>query len=104
MSTPDPCNSPAVALADAFVPGSVNIPKHIVQQRVRAPKKNIPQTTIERNHILHGVRRYVAEFNPVPPLPAEDLKVHAQRVMEMLRCDFIYRDGSAPPRATLSFL
>ena len=76
----------------AFSPGSLSIPKHVVQQRVRAPKKNIPQTALERNHILQAVRNYVAEFNPVPPLPAEELKLHADRVVEMLKCDLIYRD------------
>ena len=76
----------------SFTPGSVSIPKHIVQQRVRAPKKNIPQTVVERNHFLQVVRNYVAEFNPVPPLPTDDLKVHADRVVGMLKCDPIYRD------------
>jgi geranylgeranyl diphosphate synthase, type II len=76
----------------SFTPGSVQIPKHVVQQRVRAPKKNVPQTTVERNHFLQVIRNYVAEFNPVPPLPADDLKVHADRVVEMLKCDPIYRD------------
>src|SRR5438552_15460880 len=76
----------------SFTPGSVSIPKHIVQQRVRMPKKNIPQTSVERNHFLHVVRNYVAEFNPVPPLPTDDLKVHADRVVGMLNCDPIYRD------------
>ena len=68
------------------------IPRHIVQQRVRPPKKNIPQTPIQRHHILHVVRNYVAEYNPVPPLPVEELKVHAERVVETLKCDSIYRD------------
>jgi geranylgeranyl pyrophosphate synthase len=68
------------------------IPRHIVQQRVRPPKKNIPQTPIQRNHFLHVVRNYVAEYNPVPPLPVEELKVHADRVLETLKCDSIYRD------------
>src|SRR5216683_733700 len=68
------------------------IPRHIVQQRVRPPKKNIPQTSIQRHHILHVVRNYVAEYNPVPPLPVEELKVHAERVVETLKCDAIYRD------------
>ena len=72
-------------------PGSVSIPKHVVQQRFRTPKKNIPQTTVERNHILQVVRNYVAEFNPVPPLPAEELKVHADRLVGILNCDPIYR-------------
>src|SRR5882762_2902161 len=78
--------------ATGFTPGSVSIPKHIVQQRVRAPKKNIPQTSVERNHFLQVVRNYVAEFNPVPPLPTDDLKLHADRVVGMLKCDPIYRD------------
>jgi geranylgeranyl pyrophosphate synthase len=78
--------------AGSLTLGAVSIPKHVVQQRVRAPKTNIPQTAIERNHILHEVRRYVAEFNPVPPLPAEDLKIHANRLVEMLQCAPIYRD------------
>jgi geranylgeranyl pyrophosphate synthase len=68
------------------------IPRHIVQQRVRPPKKNIPQTPIQRNHFLHMVRNYVAEYNPVPPLSVEELKVHADRVVETLKCDSIYRD------------
>src|SRR5213595_1674701 len=68
------------------------IPRHIVQQRVRPPKKNIPQTAVQRNHFLHAVRNYVAEFNPVPPLPVPELKAHADRVVERLGCDPIYRD------------
>ena len=61
-------------------------------QRIRAPKKNVPQTPIERSHILNVIRNYVAEHNPVPPLPVDELKVHADRVVTMLRCDPIYRD------------
>jgi geranylgeranyl pyrophosphate synthase len=76
----------------SFTPAAVQIPKHVVQQRVRAPKKNIPQTAVERNHFLQVIRNYVAEFNPVPPLPVEELKVHADRVVQMLKCDPIYRD------------
>ena len=54
---------------------SASVPKHVVQQRFRTPKKNIPQTPIERNHFLHVIRNYVAEFNPVPPMPTAELKV-----------------------------
>jgi geranylgeranyl pyrophosphate synthase len=68
------------------------IPRHVVQQRFRLPKKNIPQTVAERNRILRSVRHYVAEHNPVPPLPVDELKEHADRVVEMLQCDPIYRD------------
>lgn len=76
----------------SLLPGSVSIPSHIVQQRFRTPKKNIPQTPIERNHFLQVVRNYVAEYNPVPPQPADELKVHADRVLGMLQCDPVYRD------------
>ena len=70
----------------------LTIPRPVPQQRFRPPKKNIPQTKIERDHVLQSVRHYVAEYNPVPPLPAEELKVHADRVVAMLQCDPVYRD------------
>jgi geranylgeranyl diphosphate synthase type II len=70
----------------------IAIPRPVPTQRFRQPKKNIPQTAIQRNQILHVVRNYVAEHNPVPPMPADDLKVHADKVVAMLQCDPIYRD------------
>ena len=76
--------------AGSFNP--VAVPRHVVQQRFRTPKKNIPQTSVERNHILQVVRHYVAEYNPVPPMPADEIKQHADRLVEMLKCDTIYRD------------
>src|ERR1043166_7249964 len=79
-------------LLNNMEPISFSIPRHAVQQRFRPPKKNIPQTTVERTHVLQAVRHYVAEFNPIPPMPAEELKVHADRVVGMLKCDAIYRD------------
>src|SRR5678816_633347 len=70
----------------------LTIPRPVPVQRFRPPKKNVPQTPIERSHILNVIRHYVAEYNPVPPLPVEELKVHADRVVSMLKCDPIYRD------------
>lgn len=70
----------------------LTIPRPAPVQRFRQPKKNIPQTPVQRTHILHTVRRYVKEHNPVPPMPAEELKLHADKVVEMLGCDAIYRD------------
>jgi geranylgeranyl diphosphate synthase, type II len=70
----------------------LTIPRPVPVQRFRLPKKNVPQTPMERTHILKSIRNYVAEYNPVPPLPVDELKVHADRVVEMLRCDPIYRD------------
>ena len=74
-------------------PISFAVPKHAVQQRFRAPKKNIPQTPGERARILHLIRNYVAEHNPVPPMPADELKVHADRLVQMMGVDAVYRDA-----------
>src|ERR1041384_3912201 len=68
------------------------IPRPLPTQRFRLPKKNIPQTLPERTHVLQAVRHYVAEHNPVPPVPVDELKAHADKVLEMLKCDPIYRD------------
>lgn len=81
-----PVSNPIISNAPA------SLPRLVPQQKWRPPKKNIPQTPEERQHILRVVRNYVAEFNPVPPLPTEDLKVHADRVVAQLKCDPIYRD------------
>jgi len=72
--------------------GPLVLPRHAVQQRFRLPKQNIPQTTAERNEFLRFIRHYVAEYNPVPPLPFDQLKEHADRVVSMLKCDPVYRD------------
>ncbi len=70
----------------------LTIPRPVPQQRVRQPKANIPQTLLERTHILQVVRHYVAEFNPVPPMPAAELQTHADKIVEMLKCNPVYRD------------
>jgi len=49
--------------------------------RVRTPKKNIPQTKPERDHLLQAIRSYVEEFRPVPPMPQDELEVHARKIM-----------------------
>lgn len=68
------------------------IPRPVPVQRYRQPKKNIPQTVLQRTHYLQAVRSYVREHNPVPPMPADELKVHADRLVALLKCDPIYRD------------
>ena len=68
------------------------MPRPIAPQRFRQPKKNIPQTLLQRTRILQAVRHYVAEHNPVPPLPEDQLKEHAAKLMSLLNCDPIYRD------------
>lgn len=70
----------------------LTLPKPVPVQRFRPPKENIPQTKAERNHVLQIVREYVDRHQPVPPLPLGELKVHAERVVELLQCDPIYLD------------
>ncbi len=70
----------------------LSIPRPIALQKFRAPKKNIPQTVAERTRILKAVRHYVAEHDPVPPMPAAEIKVHADGLVVSLGCDPIYRD------------
>lgn len=48
---------------------------------VRPPKKNIPQTKPERDHVLQAIRTYVEEVNPVPPMPQDELEVHARKIL-----------------------
>ena len=38
------------------------------------------------------MRAYIAEHQPVPPMPMEDIKVHADRLVASLGCDPVYRD------------
>lgn len=71
---------------------SLVVPRHVVQRRFRPVKQGIPPGPTERNQMLQFVRHYVAEYNPVPPLPLGQLKEHAERVIGLLRCDPVYRD------------
>lgn len=68
------------------------LPRPAPGQVFRALKESMPPTASERSRILQAVRHYVAEFNPVPPQPAGQLKVLADRVIGRLKCDAIYRD------------
>jgi geranylgeranyl diphosphate synthase, type II len=83
-------SNPAIPLTSGNAPAA--LPRLVPQQAWRPAKKNIPPTPLDRQRVLQAVRHYVAEFNPVPPLPADELKVHANRVVEGLRCDPIFRD------------
>ena len=70
----------------------LTIPRPVPIQRLRPPKKNIPQTPGERNQILQAVRKYVADEKPVPPLPTDELKAHADKLVARLKYEPIYRD------------
>ena len=62
---------------------SVPLPKMATPSSmvVRPPKKNIPQTKTERDGILQAIRSYVERENPVPPMPQDELEVHARKIL-----------------------
>ncbi len=68
------------------------LPRLVPLQKWRPPQRNIPSTPAERQRCLLAARHYVAEFNPVPPVPLDELKVHADRLVAQLGCDPLYRD------------
>ena len=70
----------------------LKIPRVVPQRKPRQPRENIPQTREEREMILREVRHYVAEQTLVPPVPMEDLKQHADKLVAALNSKEIYRD------------
>ncbi|MFV1994372.1 MAG: polyprenyl synthetase family protein [Verrucomicrobiales bacterium] len=72
----------------------VALPKTVpvTTTRIRKPKKNIPQTKEQRDRLLASVREYVERENPVPPLPVDELRVHAERIIEETGTDPIHLD------------
>jgi geranylgeranyl diphosphate synthase, type II len=53
----------------------------ITVRRFRQPKKNLPQTKLERDHVLAMIRKYLEGEQLVPPMPLEELRVHAEKII-----------------------
>lgn len=77
-----------VAVRSAQLPPAVPI----TVRRFRTPKKNIPQTKPERDHVLAMIRKYLEENKLVPPMPLEELRVHAEKLVAQHSFDAIYTD------------
>jgi hypothetical protein len=73
-------------------PVAMVLPRQVPVQKMRPPKKNVPQTGPERNRILLAVRAFVERERPVPPLPMDHLKELADQLIAQLGLDPIYRD------------
>jgi geranylgeranyl diphosphate synthase, type II len=73
----------------------VSLPRVLPVQHERAPQANIPQTLAEREHLKSLAREYVAEFRPVPPVPADDLRDHADRLLARGGVPVLYREYAA---------
>ncbi len=92
LSASPSSESGTLSRPEVVPPVQLTLPRPVPVQRVRKPKKNIPQTPQERNSILLAVRAYVERERPVPPLPADQLAVHADALVAHLKLDPIYRD------------
>ncbi len=70
----------------------VQLPKTVAftTTRIRKPKENIPQTKPERDALLACIRDYVERENPVPPMPQDELEVHARRILADTNTDETY--------------
>lgn len=70
----------------------VSLPRAVPLVPERKPQDNIPQTRAERELLNRVIRKYVAEKNPVPPMPMEELREHADKVIAIAGCPEIFRD------------
>ena len=70
----------------------LSLPKPVPIQRMRKPQDNIPQTKAQRDLISLHLKRYVAEVRPVPPMPMDELRVHADEIIKRIGCEEKYRD------------
>jgi geranylgeranyl pyrophosphate synthase len=68
------------------------LPRLLPVQQQRPPQETIPQTRLERDRIKAMVQSYVAELKPVPPMPVDDLRMHADTVVEGAGLAEKYRD------------
>lgn len=59
----------------------VSLPRILPVQSDRPPQANIPQTLAEREHLRTLAKAYVADVRPVPPMPADPLREHAERML-----------------------
>ena len=71
------------------------LPRVLPVQHERPPQVTIPQTRIERERLKALVDAHVRERAPVPPLPVEELREHADAVIARAAAPYRYRDYAA---------
>jgi geranylgeranyl pyrophosphate synthase len=73
----------------------VSLPRILPVQQERAPQVNIPQTLAEREQLKALARAYVADVRPVPPMPADPLREHADQMLTRGGVPSTYREYAA---------
>ena len=71
------------------------MPRVLPVQQARAPQANIPQSLAEREQLKALARAYVAAVRPVPPMPADPLREHADRMLREAAVPLTYREYAA---------
>lgn len=70
----------------------ISLPRAVPVQHERKPQENVPQTLREREQIRSGLRKFVAERKPVPPLSLEELRRLSDEFVEREGIDPLYTD------------
>ena len=73
----------------------VAFPRVLPVMQERAPQANIPQTLGEREALKDAARAYVASARPVPPMAADELREHADVLLERAGLPPLYREYAA---------
>jgi geranylgeranyl pyrophosphate synthase len=73
----------------------IALPRVLPTRPERPPQATIPQTKQERDWLKALVELYVRETAPVPPMPIEELRQHAEAVVERGTVPAQYRDYAA---------
>jgi len=75
---------PHTAISAAGTEKTTTPPGGMVESR--PVQKGIPASVDERRRLLDAAREYVADTAPVPPLPLDQLRAHAVRLMQSCGC------------------
>ncbi|MBI2684689.1 MAG: polyprenyl synthetase family protein [Acidobacteria bacterium] len=72
----------------------IELPRAVPAQNGRRPQANIPQSRLERENLKSFIARYVAENRAAltPPMPLDDLRAHADTVIDRTGIAPDYRD------------
>src|SRR5688572_15798937 len=73
----------------------IALPRVLPVQQERAPQANIPQSLAEREQLKAAARAYVAQVAPVPPVPADELRRHADELLARAGVPHMYREYAA---------
>ena len=59
----------------------VVLPRALPTQPLRPTQDNVPGTRLERDRVKAVIQAYVSEVRPVPPMPMDELREHADRIV-----------------------